>query len=246
MNQVAFVSGASKGIGQAIAIAFAKNNYDVIIHYHQDEKGALKTKEMCEHFGVKTYCISFDISHHQAVAEGVKSILLAYQTIDVLINNAGIINDQLLLLMSPSDFDKVIDTNLKGTFYLTKAIAKIMAKAKSGCIINITTSVASIGNIGQANYVASKAGIVGLTKTTALELAKYHIRSNAIAPGLIQSHMSETLTVLQQQHLLDQTILKRMGSLEDVAQCALFLASKQANYITGQVFHLDGGMVLGG
>ena len=245
-NRVVFVSGASKGIGRAIALAFAKSQYDVVIHYHQDIKGAEKTKEMCEAFGVSSYLISFDVSNYEAIKQGVQTVLTFTQTIDVLVNNAGIIKDSLLLLMSEEAIDSVIDTNLKGTLYLTKYVAKVMVKAKSGVIINITSATATIGNIGQSNYVASKAGIIGLTKAIAKELARYHIRCNAIAPGLIATDMSDSLTKAQQDQLLSHTIVKRLGTPSDVAQCALFLASEQAKYITGQVYYLDGGMVLGG
>jgi 3-oxoacyl-[acyl-carrier protein] reductase len=245
-NQVVFVSGASKGIGRAIALAFAKSQYDVVIHYHQDTEGANKTKKMCETFGVSAYLISFDISNYEAIKQGVQTVLASTQTIDVLVNNAGIIKDSLLLLMSKEAIDSVIDTNLKGTFYLTKHVAKVMAKAKSGVMINIVSATATIGNIGQSNYVASKAGIIGLTKAVAKELARYHVRCNAIAPGLIESNMSDSLTKTQQDQLLSHTIVKHIGAPSDVAQCALFLASEQAKYITGQVYYLDGGMVLGG
>ncbi len=245
-NQVVFVSGASKGIGRAIALAFASNQYDVVVHYHQDKEGAEETKKMCETFGVSAHLISFDISDYEAVKQGVQTVLEVTQTIDVLINNAGIIKDSLLLLMSKEDIDAVIDINLKGTLYLTKHVAKVMVKAKSGVMINITSATASIGNIGQANYVASKSGIIGLTKAVAQEFARYHVRCNAIAPGLIVSDMSDSLTIAQQNQILNRTILNRKGTPSDVAQCALFLASEQARYITGQVYHLDGGMVLGG
>lgn len=245
-NKVVLVTGASKGIGQAIAIAFAKAGFDVIIHYHNDQQGATTTYQMCVEWGVSAMTISCNLSNYANVKSMIKECMASFSNIDVLICNAGIVIDQLILMMEEEDFDEVIDVNLKGTFNVIKHTAKVMAKSKTGSIVSIASIVGSTGNVGQANYSASKAGIVALTKTAALELARYNVRCNIISPGLIKTDMSEKLNDEQQQHLITKTVFKRMGTVDDVAQMALFLASDNARYITGQQFFVDGGKIMGG
>ncbi len=245
-NKVVLVTGASKGIGQAIAIAFAKAGFDVIIHYNNDQQKAKITYQLCVEWGVNAMTISCNLSNYAKVKSMIQECIASFSSIDVLICNAGIVIDKLMLIMEESDFDEVIDVNLKGTFNLIKHTAKTMAKSKNGSIISIASTVGSTGNVGQANYAASKAGIVALTKTAALELARYNIRCNIISPGLIKTQMSERLNDDQQQHLLNKTAFKRMGTVDDVAQIALFLASDNARYITGQQFFVDGGKIMGG
>lgn len=245
-NKVVLVTGASKGIGKAIAIAFAKAGFDVIIHYHSDQQGAMKTHQLCVECGVKAMILSCNLSNYADVKSMIQKCIASFSNIDVLISNAGIIIDKLILMMEESDFDEVIDVNLKGTFNLIKHTSKVMAKSKSGSIITIASIVGSTGNVGQANYAASKAGIVALTKTAALELARYNIRCNIVSPGLIKTSMSDRLNDDQRQTLIDKTAFKKMGVVEDVAHMALFLASDHASYITGQEFFVDGGKIMGG
>lgn len=245
-RRVALITGASKGIGQEIAIAFAKSDYDVLLAYHQDKQGALQTQKSCLMYGVNAHIFSCDVSKHDETKALVQSCLQVSSSIDVLVSNAGIIKDNLLLMMSESDFDQVINVNLKGLFNISKHVSKVMAKQKSGCILFIGSSSSATGNIGQSNYVASKAGGVAFVKSVALELAKFNIRCNIISPGLIDTFMTSTLNKHQQTQLLDKSIFKKMGTCDDIAQCALFLASDQARYITGQQFFIDGGMVMGG
>jgi 3-oxoacyl-[acyl-carrier protein] reductase len=245
-NKVVLVTGASKGIGQSIALAFAKANYDVIIHYHQDVKGARHTQEQCHKLEVNTHLTCCDLSSFQDTQNMIKESLKHFKRLDVLVCNAGINKDKLLLMMSESDFNHVLDVNLRGLFNVVKPCAKIMARQKSGCILAIGSTVATLGNVGQSNYAASKAGMVGFIKSVALEMAPYHVRCNVIAPGLIDSSMSQVLDEKQKQGLLHKTALKRMGQKDDVAQLALFLASDAASYITSQQFFVDGGMLGGG
>ncbi len=245
-RKVVLISGASKGIGKALAIGFAKTGHDVIIHYHQDKQGAILTQKACEALDVKACVIECDIRDQQQVKTMIQHCIKEFATIDILICNAGIIKDRLLMLMAETDFDNVIDVNLKGTFFLIKHASKIMARAKKGCILTIASAVAHTGNIGQANYAASKAGVIALTKTAALELATYDIRCNVISPGLIESNMSDVLDHEHRQRFIEKTAVKRIGKTQDVVNIALFLTSEDARYITGQVFCVDGGIVMGG
>ena len=245
-NKVVLVTGASKGIGQAIAVVFAEAGYDIIIHYHHDVNGATKTLELCKASGVNAMIISCDLTCYNLVKLMIKECITTFNTLDAVVCNAGILNDKLILMMQERDFDEVINVNLKGTFNVIKHAAKVMAKAKKGSIVSIASVVGSTGNVGQSNYAASKAGLVALTKTAALELSRYNIRCNVISPGLIDTQMSQNLDKSQKQQLLAKTAFKKIGNVNDVAQMALFLVSDEASYITGQQFFVDGGMYAGG
>ncbi|MGL5540490.1 MAG: 3-oxoacyl-[acyl-carrier-protein] reductase [Erysipelotrichaceae bacterium] len=243
-REVVLVTGAAKGIGKGIALAYAKAGYDVCINYRGSYDAALATQRECEAFGVQARLYQCDVSHYEAVQKMVDEIVATFGKIDVLVNNAGITNDKLMLRMEEADFDHVIDANLKGTFNVSKFVSKQMLRRKSGKIVNITSVVGVSGNVGQANYAASKAGIVGLTKSMAKEFGSRGILVNAIAPGFIISDMTEQLSEAIQASIKTQIPLQRLGAVEDVASLALFLGSKENRYITSQVIKIDGGMML--
>lgn len=240
-NKVALITGASKGIGRAIAKTFAQQGAKVAFTYLSSvEKGqALEAELTAEGVLAKGY--RSDASDYKQAEELVNQVLKDFSTIDILVNNAGITQDGLLLRMSEEQWDKVINVNLKSVFNLTKAVLKPMLKNKNGSIINITSVVGIRGNAGQANYAASKAGIIGFTKSVALELGSRNIRCNAIAPGFIETEMTQELA--NKEEWLNQIPLKRGGKAEEVAQTCVFLASEMASYITGQVIQVDGGML---
>ncbi|OCN04566.1 beta-ketoacyl-ACP reductase [Erysipelotrichaceae bacterium MTC7] len=244
MNKVALITGASQGIGQAIALQMAKEGYDIVINYIGDDTPALDTAKQCEDFGVKTLCINADVTDFAAVEAMVKSVLEVFGQIDVLVNNSGITKDTLMLRMSEQDFDAVIDVNLKGTWNCIKHVLKPMMKQRSGSIISMASVIGLIGNVGQANYAASKAGIIGLTKSVAREVAPRGITVNAIAPGFITTKMTEVLSDDVKQAILTNIPMKDFGTMEDVANMVSFLASDKSRYVTGQVLHVDGGMVM--
>ncbi len=244
MNKVALITGASQGIGQAIALQMAKEGYDIVINYIGDDTPALDTAKQCEAFGVKTLCINADVTDFAAVEAMVKSVLEVFGRIDVLVNNSGITKDTLMLRMSEQDFDAVIDVNLKGTWNCIKHVMKPMMKQRSGSIISMASVIGLIGNVGQANYAASKAGIIGLTKSVAREVAPRGITVNAIAPGFITTKMTEVLSDDVKQAILTNIPMKDFGTMEDVANMVSFLASDKSRYVTGQVLHVDGGMVM--
>lgn len=239
-DKTVIVTGGAKGIGRAIALAFAKEGANIVLNYRSTCDDAL-IKEI-ESLNVKCLPVKADVSIFNEAKQLIDTAYSAFKSIDVLINNAGITKDALLLRMSETDFDSVINANLKGTFNTTKHASGIMLKQKSGAIINIASVVGLIGNIGQANYVASKAGVIGLTKTTAKELGLRGVTCNAIAPGFIQTDMTASLKDELKTKMLDATALKRFGTTDDVAVTAVFLA--KAGYITGQVINVDGGMVM--
>lgn len=238
------ITGASSGIGKALALCFAQAGYNIIINYSQSKEAALLVEKECQNFGVQTLVVGCDIKKSDEVNAMVTQSLEQFGSIDVLINNSGITKDGLLMRMKEEDFDAVIDTNLKGTFNVTQAVSKAMMKARSGKIINMSSVIGLMGNAGQSNYAASKAGIIGFTKSLAKELAARNITVNAIAPGFIETKMTEVLSEELKQNILKEIPLARFGSPEDVAETALFLASDKANYITGQVIQVDGGMVM--
>ncbi|PKQ70950.1 3-oxoacyl-[acyl-carrier-protein] reductase [Raineya orbicola] len=240
-NKVALITGASKGIGRAIAKEFAKQGAKVAFTYLSSvEKGqALEAELQAEGVSAKGY--RSDASDYKQAEELVNQVLQDFGTIDILVNNAGITQDGLLLRMTEEQWDKVININLKSVFNLTKAVLKPMMKAKNGSIINITSVVGIRGNAGQANYASSKAGIIGFTKSVALELGSRNIRSNAVAPGFIETEMTHELA--NKEEWLNQIPLKRGGKAEEVAQTCVFLASDMSSYITGQVIQVDGGML---
>lgn len=239
-EKVVFVSGSSRGIGKAIALAFAKAGSNVILNARKEVKPELVAE--IESYGVKSAVVLGDISQAGDVKRMVKEAYAAFEQIDILVNNAGITNDKLLIGMKEADFASVIDVNLKGTFMMSQAFLKKMYKKKAGTIINLASVIGLHGNIGQANYAASKAGVIGLTKSLAKEGALRNIRCNAIAPGMIVSDMTNVLSDKVKEDIMNEIPLKRFGSADEVAQTAIFLA--QNEYITGQVITVDGGMTI--
>ena len=242
-DQVVLITGGAQGIGKAIASRFADEGCKLVI-CDINENNLMEAKGELEKKGVPVLTVKANVADSNDVDEVVRKSVDNYGTINILINNAGITRDNLMLRMSEEDWDAVITINLKGTFLFTKACAKILAKNRSGAIVNIASIIGVIGNAGQANYAASKAGVIGLTKTTAKELAKRNVRVNAIAPGFIQTAMTDKLTDDIKQMMLTQIPLARFGQPSDVANLAVFLASDQGSYITGQVIKVDGGMVI--
>ncbi|OGW86307.1 MAG: 3-oxoacyl-[acyl-carrier-protein] reductase [Omnitrophica bacterium RIFCSPHIGHO2_02_FULL_46_11] len=241
-NKVAIITGASRGIGKAIAISFAKAGAKLALCATNEQLLQAVSGEIERLSGQKPLCFAFDIRDGVKITEAVKKTLDTYSRIDILVNNAGTTRDQLLAMMSEEDWDFVLSTNLKSVFLFTKAVSKVMIRQRSGRIINMSSVVGITGNAGQANYAASKGGVIAFTKTAAKELAKRNITVNAIAPGFIQTDMTAKLgekVVEEVQRLIP---LGRFGEAEDVANTALFLASDHSNYITGQVIGVDGGL----
>lgn len=241
-GKVAIVTGASRGIGRAVAINLAQSGADVVVNYSGSEGAAQETVEAVQALGRKAIKIKANVAN--AVASMVEEAHKEFGHIDILVNNAGITRDGLLMRMKDEDFDAVIDINLKGVYLVTKAVSKIMMKQRSGHIINMTSVVGVIGNAGQTNYAASKAGVIGFTKSCAKELASRGITVNAIAPGFINTDMTDVLPEKVKEAMVTQIPLGRMADAEEVATVATFLASDFANYITGQVINVDGGMVM--
>ncbi|PTX61253.1 3-oxoacyl-[acyl-carrier-protein] reductase [Melghirimyces profundicolus] len=242
-GKVAMVTGGSRGIGRAVSVALAEAGADVAVIYAGNREAAEETVEAIRKTGRKASEIRADVSSSDEVQAAVKEVLETFGNIDILVNNAGITRDNLMLRMKEEDWDKVIDTNLKGVFLCTKAVTRPMMKQRSGRIINISSVVGISGNPGQANYVAAKAGVIGLTKSTAKELASRGITVNAVAPGFIETDMTSKLGEDVRKDLLGQIPLARLGKPEDVAEAVKFLASDAAAYITGQTLNVDGGMV---
>ncbi|HXB40826.1 MAG TPA: 3-oxoacyl-[acyl-carrier-protein] reductase [Bacteroidia bacterium] len=242
-GKTAIITGASRGIGHGIALAFAKEGANVAFTYlSSEEKAKALEAELASH-GIKTKGYKSDAADHKAAEELVNAVVAEFGTVDVLVNNAGITRDTLLMRMSEQQWDEVINANLKSVFNLTKAVIKPMLKAKSGSIINMSSVVGVKGNAGQSNYAASKAGIIGFTKSIALELGSRNIRSNAIAPGFIETEMTAVLDEKVVQGWRDGIPLKRGGTVDDVANATLFLASDMSKYITGQCLNVCGGML---
>ena len=243
-NKTVFVTGGSRGIGKEVALKFAENGYNVVINYVSSKTNVEELKSEFESKGVKTLIMQADVTDKEAIDEVVKKAIEEFGSIDVLVNNAGITRDNLLMRMSEEEFDKVIEINLKGTYIVTKAVTKYMMKKRKGSIINLSSVVGVAGNAGQCNYSASKAGIIGFTKSIAKELASRNIRSNAIAPGFIETDMTAVLQDSVKENIYNQIPLKRMGTAKEVANLAYFLGSDESSYITGQVINIDGGMVM--
>lgn len=242
-GKTALITGASKGIGKGIAECFADHGASVAFTYLSSVEAAEAFEKELAQKGVQVKGYRSDASQYEQAQELVKAVLEDFGTIDILINNAGITKDNLLMRMSEGDFDKVIEVNLKSVFNLTKAVQRTMLKARSGSIINVSSVVGVKGNAGQANYAASKAGMIGFTKSMALELGSRNIRCNAIAPGFIETEMTEKLDPDTVQSWREAIPLRRGGSPEDVASACLFLASDLSTYITGQTLQVDGGML---
>ena len=243
-EKIAIVTGGSRGIGAAIAKKLASQGMTVIINYCGSEDRALAVKSEIEAAGGQAEAWRCDISDCGQCEEFVKAVMEKYGRIDVLVNNAGITRDGLMMRMSDEDFSRVIDTNLKGTFYMMRFASRHMLKTKKGRIINMASVVGLMGNAGQVNYAASKAGVIGATKSAAKELASRGITVNAIAPGFIDTEMTGALSEKVQEQILTQIPLGTFGKPEDIANCAAFLASDEAAYITGQVIQVDGGMCM--
>ena len=242
-NKVALITGAGRGIGRAIAVALAKEGAQVIINYNGSEKKALEVKQLIEEQGGKAVTCQCDVSDFTACEKMIRDVVAEFGHLDILVNNAGITRDGLIMKMKEEDFDAVLNINLKGTFNTIRHSARQMLKQRSGKIINISSVSGILGNPGQANYAAAKAGIIGLTKTMAKELGSRGITVNAIAPGFIETDMTAVLSESVQQNIQAQIPLGHFGKPEDVAAAAAFLASEEAGYITGQVLCVDGGMV---
>lgn len=243
-GKVAIVTGGSRGIGRAIAVDLAKAGCKVIVNYAGNVAAAQEVKELIEANGGTALLIQADVSDAEAVENLVKQTMDAYGRIDILVNNAGITRDNLLMRMKEADWDAVLDTNLKGVFHCTKAVSRIMMKQKAGKIINMTSVVGIMGNAGQANYAAAKAGVIGFTKSMAKELSSRGITVNAVAPGFITTDMTAVLSEQVKAELIQQVPLTRLGTPEDISGAVLFLVSDKANYITGQTLNVDGGMVM--
>ena len=243
-GKVALVTGASRGIGRAIAIRLAAEGAKVAINFAGNTEKAEAVKAEIEAAGGEALLVQANVADAAAVEEMVAKVVDAFGGIDVLVNNAGITRDGLLVRMKDEDFDAVLDTNLKGVFYCTKAVSKLMMKKRSGSIVNMTSVVGVNGNAGQTNYAAAKAGVIGFSKSAAKEFASRGITVNMVAPGFIDTDMTSVLSDKAKEAALAGIPLQRMGTPENVADAVAFLVSDQAAYITGQVIHVDGGMVM--
>ena len=242
-NKVALITGGTRGIGKAIAKKFAENGYDLIINYVSENTDLEKLKKDINSNNEILF-VRANVGDFNSCEELVKKAIEKYGKIDVLVNNAGITRDNLIMRMKEEDFDKVINTNLKGTFNVTKNVVPYMMKKRFGKIVNISSVVGVSGNAGQCNYAASKAGIIGFTKSIAKELASRNILANCIAPGFIDTDMTEVLSDSVKENINSQIPLKRMGSAEEIAKAVYFLAGEDNTYITGQVLNVDGGMLM--
>ena len=244
-KKVALITGGARGIGKKIAEKFARNGYNIVINYVSEKTDVNKLEsDLSQNGKVEVLCIKCDVTDFNSCQEMVKEAVDKFGKIDVLINNAGITKDNLLMRMKEEDFDKVINVNLKGTFNMTKIVISYMMKKRSGRIVNISSVVGVSGNSGQANYAASKAGIIGFTKSVAKELASRNILANAVAPGFIETDMTDVLSESVKESIYSQIPLKKMGKPEEVANAVYFLGSDENTYITGQVLNVDGGMIM--
>lgn len=243
-GKVALITGASRGIGRAVALRLAKEGAKIAVNYAGNETAARETEAAIKEIGGEVLLVQADVSDSAAATEMVSVAAKTFGTIDILVNNAGITRDGLLARMKDEDFAKVIATNLNGVFYTTRAAAKIMMKQRSGRIVNMASVVGLMGNAGQANYAAAKAGIIGFSKSVAKELASRGITVNMVAPGFIGTDMTAVLNDKVKETMVGSIPLGRMGTPEDAAGAVLFLVSDEASYITGQVINVDGGMVM--
>ncbi|MGG2075099.1 3-oxoacyl-[acyl-carrier-protein] reductase [Lysinibacillus irui] len=243
-GKVAVVTGASRGIGRAIALKLADEGAKVVVNFSGSQAKAEEVVGIIQENGGEAIAVQASVSKTEEVTALMDAAVKTFGSLDILVNNAGITRDNLLMRMKEDEWDDVLDTNLKGVFLCTKAVTRQMMKQRAGRIINISSIVGVAGNAGQANYVAAKAGVIGLTKTTAKELASRNILVNAIAPGFIETEMTEQLPEDIKQGMLTQIPLAKLGQPEDIAKAVAFLASEDANYMTGQTLHIDGGMVM--
>ena len=244
IKKVALITGATRGIGKQIAITLAKEGYNIALNYRKENEDLENAKKEIAELGVEVLAVQGDVSNYEDCERFVKEIIEKFGHIDVLVNNAGITRDCLLIRMKEEDFKQVIDTNLGGTYNVTKNVISYMMKAHSGRIINISSVVGIVGNAGQTNYSASKAGIIGFTKSLAKEVASRNILVNAIAPGFIETDMTGVLKEEIKNEIAKNIPMKRMGSAQEVAKVVKFLTSDDSSYITGQVINVDGGMVM--
>ena len=242
-DKVAVVTGAGRGIGRAVAIAYAKMGANVVC-VSRTQENSTKVATEIEALGQKSWAFAVDVSDTSAVESSAKNILEATGKVDILVNNAGVTRDNLLMRMSEEEWDTVLNTNLKGAFNFTKAFTRPFMKQRSGSIINIASIIGLIGNAGQSNYAASKAALIGFTKSVAKELAPRGVTANAIAPGFIETDMTAVLDEKVRGSIIDRIPMNRFGSPEDIANTAIFLALESTNYMTGQVLTIDGGMVM--
>lgn len=243
-GKVALVTGAGRGIGKEIALTLARNGAAVIVNYNGSRERAEEVVETIREAGGSAEAIQCNVADFEASGQMVKDVLGKYGKVDILVNNAGITRDNLIMRMSEQDYDAVLDTNLKGAFNMIRHLSKAFLKQRYGKIINISSVSGVMGNAGQSNYSASKAGLIGLTKSVARELASRNVCVNAVAPGFIETEMTDVLSENVKDSLKGLIPLGKMGSVGDVAELVLFLAGKNADYITGQVIHVDGGMVM--
>ncbi|SNZ09527.1 3-oxoacyl-[acyl-carrier-protein] reductase [Terribacillus aidingensis] len=243
-GKAALVTGASRGIGREIALELARKGANVAVNYSGSKEKAEAVAEEIRALGQESIVIQANVAEEDSVKAMVKQTIDAFGSLDILVNNAGITRDNLLMRMKEEEFDAVIQTNLKGVFLCTKAVTRQMMKQRAGRIINVASIVGVSGNPGQANYVAAKAGVIGLTKTAAKELAARNVLVNAVAPGFITTDMTDELTEEQKQAMQSMIPLGKPGKPEDVARVVRFLASEDSNYMTGQTLHIDGGMVM--
>ncbi len=242
MTKSALVTGASRGIGRSIAIQLAEEGYNVAVNYAGNKEKAEAVVEEIKAKGVESFAIQANVADGDEVKAMIKEVVSQFGSVDVLVNNAGITRDNLLMRMKEQEWDDVIDTNLKGVFNCIQKVTPQMLRQKSGSIINLSSVVGAVGNPGQANYVATKAGVIGLTKSVAKELASRNITVNAVAPGFIVSDMTDALSDELKDKMLEQIPLAKFGEDADIANTVAFLASEKAKYITGQTIHVNGGM----
>ncbi|WP_147566222.1 3-oxoacyl-[acyl-carrier-protein] reductase [Clostridium tyrobutyricum] len=243
-NKVALITGGTRGLGRAIAEKLAQQKVKVIVTGTNEDRAKQAANEISLAYNIETLGLKHDVSSEESTKEVVKCIINKFERIDILVNNAGITSDGIMMMMKKENWDKVLDINLTGAFNCTKFVSKHMLKQKSGNIVNIASVVGITGNIGQANYSASKAGLIGFTKTVARELAGRGITVNAIAPGCISTDMTSKLSDKTSQEILSKIPMEKYGSPESIANAVLFLVSNMSDYITGQVINVDGGMVM--
>ena len=244
MDKVAMITGATRGIGKQIALTLANEGYNIVLNYRTENDELKQLKNEIESKNVKCLAVQGDVTNFEDCKQMIESAIKEFGKIDVLVNNAGITKDMLLARMKEEDFKQVIDVNLVGTFNMTKNVISYMMKARNGKIINISSVVGIAGNAGQTNYSASKAGIIGFTKSLAKEVASRNILVNAVAPGFIETNMTDVLKQEVKDEIAKNIPLKRMGTPKDVANVVKFLASEDSSYVTGQVINVDGGMLM--